>query len=65
MSARENTGFDLDALTRTRLHLAGQIAAGLVSNPQQIALRSWEAETARAALSVADKIIRLAISGGV
>lgn len=64
MSARENTAFELDSLTRTRLHLAGQIAAGLVSNPQQLAVRNWEAESARAALAVADKLLRLAISGG-
>lgn len=64
MSARENTAFELDALTRTRLHLAGQIAAGLVSNPAQLACRNWEAESARAALAVADKLLRLVVSGG-
>lgn len=65
MTAREQTTFDLDPLTRTRLHLAGQIAAGLVANPEQIACPHWEAETARAALSVADKLIRLTVSGGL
>lgn len=65
MSARENTAFELDALTRTRLHLAGQIAAGLVANPEQLSLPYWEAETARAALSVADKLISLTVTGGL
>lgn len=65
MTARQSTEFDLDTLTRTRLYLAGQIAAGLLSNPEQLECRNWEAETARAALSVADKLIRLAISGGI
>lgn len=65
MAARENTAFELDALTRTRLHLAGQIAAGLASNPEQLALPYWEAETARAALSVADKLISLTVTGGM
>ena len=63
MTARQSTEFELDALTRTRLHLAGQIAAGLVSNPAQLECRNWEAETARAALLVADKLIRLTITG--
>lgn len=65
MSARQESNFELDALTRARLHLAGQIAAGLVANPEQISLHNWEAETARAALSVADKLIRLTVSGGL
>lgn len=65
MTARQSSDFELDALTRTRLHLAGQIAAGLVSNPGQLACGNWEAETARAALLVADKLIRLTVSGGL
>lgn len=65
MSARPETAFELDALTRTRLHLAGQIAAGLASNPEQLSMPHWEADTARAALSVADKLIRLVVSGGI
>lgn len=64
MSARPSS-FELDALTKARLMLAGQIAAGLVSNPDQLALRNWEAETARAALSVADKLIQLTATGGL
>lgn len=65
MTTRQQTAFDLDALTKTRLHLAGQIAAGLVSNPEQLSMPHWEAETARAALSVADKLIRLTVAGGI
>lgn len=65
MSARQETTFDLDPLTKTRLHLAGQIAAGLASDGNQRQCRNWEAETARAALSVADKLIRLAVSGAL
>ena len=65
MNARvDQQVLDLDPLTRARLHLAGQIAAGLVSNPEQLALRDWEGETARAALRVADKLLRLVVSGG-
>lgn len=65
MSAREKTDFDLDALTRTRLHLAGQIAAGLASNPGHVACRDWENEACRIAARMADKIIRLTVSGGL
>lgn len=65
MTARENTAFDLDALTRTRLHLAGQIAAGFAANPENMAPSNWRATIARDALDVADKIIRLATSGGL
>lgn len=65
MTARQQSTFELDNLTRTRLMLAGQIAAGLVSNPAQLSCRNWEAETARAAMLVADKLIHLAVSGGV
>lgn len=59
----EPQAFELDAYTKTRLMIAGQIAAGLASNPAQISCRNWESETARAALSVADKLIKLTVSG--
>lgn len=65
MTARQQTEFELDALTKTRLHLAGQIAAGLAANPEQVSMPHWEAETARSALSVADKLIKLAVQGGL
>lgn len=65
MSAKQSTDFELDALTRTRLHLAGQIAAGLASNPQQLTCRDWENETVRVAARMADKLIRLCVSGGL
>jgi hypothetical protein len=65
MSAQQQTNFELDALTRTRLMLAGQIAAGLVSDGNQRRCSNWEGESARAALLVADKLIRLVVSGGL
>lgn len=64
MSAREKTDFDLDALTRTRLHLAGQIAAGLASNPSHVCCHDWENEAVRIAARMADKLVRLTVSGG-
>lgn len=64
MSAREKTDFDLDAMTRARLMLAGQIAAGLVSNPGHVACRDWENEAVRIAARMADKLVRLTVSGG-
>jgi hypothetical protein len=63
--AKEPQAFELDTYTRTRLMLAGQIAAGLASNPEQVSMPRWEAETARAALSVADKLIALTVTGGL
>lgn len=59
------TNFEVDPLTRVRLHLAGQIAAGLVSNPGHVACRDWENEACRIAARMADKIIRLSVSGGI
>ncbi len=56
--------FELDPLTRTRLHLASQIAAGLCSNPENMISMDWEGSIARSALSVADKLIRLTMTGG-
>lgn len=64
MSARENTDFELDPLTRTRLHLAGQIAAGLVSNHRHTECRDWENEAVRIAARMADKLVKLTVSGG-
>lgn len=64
MAAREKTDFELDALTRTRLHLAGQIAAGLVSNPGHVECCDWENEAVRIAARMADKLTRLIVSGG-
>jgi hypothetical protein len=64
MTARQSTEFELDAMTRTRLMLAGQIAAGLVSNPGHVACRDWENEAVRIAARMADKLVRLTAQGG-
>ncbi len=50
---------------RQRLNVAGDVAAGIVANPEQLAMPSWEARTARAAWVVAGQICDLAVSGGV
>ncbi len=65
MSARQETDFELDAMTRTRLHLAGQIAAGLVSNHRHTECRDWENEACRIAARMAEKLILLTVSGGI
>lgn len=65
MSARESTAFELDALTRTRLHLAGQIAAGMCANKENMVPGNWRANIARDSLQVADNLIKLAVSGGL
>lgn len=64
MTARDQTTFDLDPLTRTRLHLAGQIAAGLASNPAHVECLDWENEAVRIAARMADKLVRVIVSGG-
>jgi len=64
MSARQESNFELDALTRTRLMLAGQIAAGLASNPAHVACRDWENQAVRLATDMAAKLIKLNVSGG-
>lgn len=61
---KRETNFELDAFTRARLHLAGQIAAGLASLPAQVSGRDFEGETARVAVRIADKVIALVVSGG-
>lgn len=65
MSARESTAFELDALTRTRLHLAGEIAAGMCANKENMVPGNWRANIARDSLQVADNLIKLAVSGGL
>lgn len=65
MSARESTAFELDALTRTRLHLAGQIAAGMCANKENMVPGNWRANIARDSLQVADNLIKLAVAGGL
>ena len=65
MSAREQSTLELDQLTRMRILMAGQIASGLVANPEQIALPNWSTETAIQSVRTADKIIALVISGGL
>lgn len=64
MSAREKTDFDLDALTRVRLMLAGQIAAGLASNPNHVNQGDWENKAVRIASDMARKLVNLHVSGG-
>jgi hypothetical protein len=65
MTARQETAFELDPLTRTRLHLAGQIAAGMCANKENMIPGNWKANIARDSLDVADKLIRLAVSGAL
>jgi len=64
MSARQETAFELDALTRTRLMLAGQIAAGLASNPNHVNQGDWENKAVRIASDMARKLVALHVSGG-
>jgi hypothetical protein len=49
---------------KTRLHLAGQIAAGLCANPHVFEMRGWQGEVARDSLSMADKILLVHMTGG-
>ncbi len=65
MTARQETAFELDALTRTRLHLAGQIASGMCANKENMVPGNWRANIARDSLQVADNLIKLAVSGGL
>lgn len=65
MTARQQTTFDLDALTKTRLHLAGQIAAGMCANKENMVPGGWKANIARDALAVADNIIKLTTAGAL
>lgn len=57
-------GGEMDHETRVRLAIAGRIAAGLAANPECLNMRSWEGEVARAAWSVAGRLIMMARSGG-
>lgn len=63
MSAKQQTAFELDALTKTRLHLAGQIASGMCANGENMCNTAWRACIARDSLQVADNIIKLATAG--
>lgn len=65
MTARQQSTFELDALTKTRLHLAGQIAAGLCANKENMIPGGWRATIARDSLQVADNLIKLATTGGL
>lgn len=65
MTTRQQTTFDLDALTKTRLHLAGQIAAGMCANKENMVPGNWRANIARDSLQVADNLIKLAVAGGL
>lgn len=64
MTARQQTEFELDALTRTRLHLASQIASGMCANRENMVPGNWQAIIARDSMQLADKLIKLAVSGG-
>lgn len=46
--------------TKTRLAIAGRIAAGICANPERYEGQSHEGEVAAAAWSIAGKLIRLA-----
>jgi hypothetical protein len=59
--ARQDSPFS--SYEKTRLHLAGQIAAGLCANPQTYRMQSWQGEVARNAISMADKILMVHLSG--
>ena len=59
----ETKAFVLDDLSRIRLEMASRIAAGLAADGNQRSCRDWEGEAARASLRVADKLLRLVISG--
>ena len=48
---------------KLRIAIASRIAAGMCANPEMFKMRSWEAETAAAALRVADRIIQEARGG--
>ena len=63
MTARPQTAFEIDALTRARLHLAGQIAGGMCANKENMVPGGWRANIARDSLAVADNIIKLAMQG--
>lgn len=63
MTARQQTAFDLDALTRARIHLAGQIAGGMCANKENMIPAGWRATIARDSLTLADNIIKLATQG--
>lgn len=65
MAARENTSLDLDNMTKTRLHLAGQIASGMCANKENMTNYAWRATIARDAMQVADNIVKLAVSGSL
>ncbi len=52
------------AYDKTRLAIAGRIAAGLCANPQVFAQRGWQGAVARDAWAVADKLLLLATTGG-
>ena len=65
MTARQQSTFELDNLTRTRLMLAGQIAAGMCGNKENYTTPHWQASIARSSLEIADKLIKLTVTGGV
>ena len=52
------------AYDKTRLALAGRIAAGLCANPHVCTQQSWRGAVARDALQIADNLLLLVTSGG-
>jgi hypothetical protein len=56
---------DMDTLQKMRLSVAAKIAGGMCANKENMRMSSWEAEIARASLSVADKLIHLVTAGGL
>lgn len=55
--------FEVDAWSKMRIHIAGQIAAGLASNPEELRITAYESEIARASVSIADHIISYVLFG--
>lgn len=58
MSARDPV--DMAADEKLRIAIASRVAAGICANPETFKMRSWEVETAQAALRIADRIIQQA-----
>jgi hypothetical protein len=49
---------------RMRLELAARIAGGLCSNPHLYESHAWESTAAYSAMSIADKLLMLHMTGG-
>lgn len=61
----EAEAVDLSAFEKTRLMMAARIAAGMCANPEIFSQQNWQLDTAVAAMSVADRLIRISIDGGL